>query len=75
MARVKGRTENALLASAGEGRALKDGWCQAFYTIDAPLYPVLHRLFPQVSTTTASLGRALIHVAAEGYSKPISIFA
>lgn len=84
-ARVKGRTENALLAlpfraaymfrpgfiQPVNGVRSKTRWYQAFYTIAAPLYPVLHRLFPQGSTTTASLGRALIQVAAQGYSKPI----
>lgn len=84
-ARVKGMTENALLAlpfraafmfrpafiQPVKGVRSKTGWYQAIYTIIAPLSPVLHRLFPQVSTTTASLGRALIQVAAVGYSKPI----
>jgi hypothetical protein len=46
-------------------------WYQAIYTVAAPLSPVLHGLFPQVSTTTAILGRALSQVAAVGYSKPI----
>jgi hypothetical protein len=84
-ARVKGRTENALLALPFKGAFMfrpgfiqpvngvrsKTGWYQAVYTIAAPLYPVFHRLFPQVSTTTAILGRALIQAAAAGYSKPI----
>jgi hypothetical protein len=84
-ARVKGRTENALLAlpfraafmfrpgfiQPVKGVRSKTRWYQALYAIAAPLYPVLHRLFPQVSTTTASLGRALIRVAADGYSKRI----
>jgi hypothetical protein len=84
-ARVKGRTENALLAlpfraafmfrpgfiQPMKGVRSKTGWYQAFYTIAAPLYPILHRLFPQASTTTARLGRALIRVADVGYSKPI----
>lgn len=84
-ARVKGRTENALLAlpfraafmfrpgfiQPVKGVRSKTRWYQAVYTIAAPLYPVLHGIFPQLSTTTASLGRALIQVAAVGYSKPI----
>ena len=84
-ARVKGKTENALRAlpfraafmfrpgfiQPVKGVRSKTRWYQAFYTIAAPLYPVLHGLFPQVSTTTASLGRALVQVAAVGYSKPI----
>lgn len=84
-ARVKGRTENALLAlpfkaafmfrpafiQPVKGVRSKTGWYQAIYTMIAPLSPILRRLFPQVSTTTACLGRALIQVAAVGYSKPI----
>ena len=84
-ARVKGRTENALLAlpfraafmfrpafiQPVKGVRSKTGWYQTFYTIAAPLYPVLHGIFPQLTTTTASLGRALIQVAAVGYHKPI----
>ena len=84
-ARVKGRTENALLAlpfraafmfrpafiQPVKGVRSKTRWYQTFYTIAAPLYPVLHGIFPQLTTTTASLGRALIQVAAVGYPKPI----
>ena len=40
-------------------------------TVVAPLYPVLHRLLPQSTTTTTHMGRALIQVAAAGYDKPI----
>jgi hypothetical protein len=54
-----------------KGVRSKTRWYQAVYTIVAPLSPILLRLFPQVSTTTARLGRALIQVAAVGYSKPI----
>jgi hypothetical protein len=37
----------------------------------APFYPIVRRLMPNATTTTANLGRALIEVAAVGYSKPI----
>jgi uncharacterized protein YbjT (DUF2867 family) len=84
-ARVKGRTENALLAlpfkaafmfrpgfiQPVRGVRSKTRWYQAVYTILAPLSPLVQRFFPQLSTTTANLGRALIQVAAAGYSKPI----
>jgi len=84
-ARVKGRTENALLAlpfkaafmfrpgfiQPMNGIRSKTSWYQAFYTLTAPLYPVLHRLFPQYSTTTTHLGRALIEVAANDYQARI----
>jgi len=81
-ARVKGRTENALLAlfanaymfrpgyiqPIGDVRS-KTGWVQTSYNILAPLYPVLRPLLR--GTTTANFGRALIEVAASGYSKRI----
>ena len=84
-ARVKGRTENALLAlpfkaafmfrpgfiQPMKGVRSKTGWVQAIYTLASPLYPVLHRLFPNSSTTTTGLGRALIEVAANGYPRRI----
>ena len=84
-ARVKGTTENALLAlpfkaaymfrpgfiQPVKGVRSKTGWYQAFYTATAPLSPLIQRLLPQVSTTTANLGRALIRVAVEGYATPI----
>jgi uncharacterized protein YbjT (DUF2867 family) len=84
-ARVKGRTENALLAlpfraafmfrpgfiQPMQGVRSKTGWVQAIYTLVSPLYPVLHRLFPNSSTTTTSLGRALIEVAANGYPRRV----
>jgi len=82
-ARVKGKTENALL-TLGFARAFmfrpgyiqpiggvrsKTGWVQAAYTVLAPLYPVLRTLLR--GTTTSDLGRAFIQVAAKGYSKSI----
>ena len=81
-ARVKGRTENALLAlfasaymfrpgyiqPIGDVRS-KTGWVQTSYNILAPLYPVLRPLLR--GTTTANFGRALIEIAASGYSKRI----
>ena len=84
-ARVKGKTENALLAlpfkaaymfrpgyiqPVGDVRS-RTGWVQASYTVIAPFYPILRRLLPNATTTTANLGRALIQVAVAGYSKPV----
>src|SRR5688572_9281216 len=84
-ARVKGKTENALLALGfkaaymfrpgyiqpiGDVRS-KTGWVQTAYDIAKPLYPLIHRLVPNNSTTTSNLGRAMIQVAAAGYSKPV----
>ena len=84
-ARVKGRTENALLALPFKAAFMfrpgyiqpigdvqsKTGWVQTAYDILAPLYPLVHRLLPNGTTTTANLGRALIQVAATGYSKSV----
>jgi uncharacterized protein YbjT (DUF2867 family) len=84
-ARVKGATENALLRMPFKAAFMfRPGFIQpldgirsttrlyqAFYTVMGPLYPVLRRLAPGLVTTTAAVGRAIIRVAAEGYSKPI----
>jgi len=83
--RVKGRTENALLAlpfkaafmfrpgyiqPVGAVRS-RTGWVQAAYTVVAPFYPILRRVWPNGTTTTANLGRALIEVAAAGYPEKV----
>ena len=84
-ARVKGRTENALLAlglrraymlrpgfiQPVKGVRSKTGWYQAFYTMVAPLSPVILRLFPGLATTTAALGRAMIQLAVAGHPDAI----
>jgi hypothetical protein len=44
---------------------------QAAYSVIAPLYPLLHRVFPDHVTTTATLGRAMIQVAVTGYPKHV----
>ena len=81
-ARVKGKTENAILAlfpnaymfrpgyiqPVGDVRS-KTGWVQTAYNVLAPLYPVLRPLLR--GTTTANFGRALIEVTAKGYPKRI----
>ncbi len=82
-ARVKGRTENALLAlpfaaaymfrpgyiQPVGGVRSKTAWVQAALTVVAPLYPVLRPLLR--GTTTSNVGRALIEVAVSGYPKRI----
>jgi uncharacterized protein YbjT (DUF2867 family) len=84
-ARVKGRTENALLALPFKAAFMfrpgyiqpigdvqsKTGWVQTAYDILAPFYPLVHRLIPDGMTTTANLGRALIQVAITGYSESV----
>jgi uncharacterized protein YbjT (DUF2867 family) len=80
-ARVKGETENALLALPIRGAYMfrpgyiqpmkgvrsKTRWYQAAYDVIGPLYPLLRRLAPGWVTDTETIGRALLRVAAEGY--------
>jgi len=84
-ARVKGRTENDLLAipfkaaymfrpgyiQPMRGVRSKTRLYQTFYDLGGWLYPLLRALVPRLVTTTVNVGRAMIDVAAEGYSKPI----
>jgi hypothetical protein len=84
-ARVKGKTENALLRLPFKaafmfrpgyiqplrGIRSKTRWYQAFYDVLGPLYPILRRLFPKYVTTTVNIGRAMIRVAAAPSSKQI----
>ena len=83
-ARVKGQTENALLRlpftaaymfrpgliQSMRGVRSKTKLYNAMYAVFGPLVPLLRRLFPNHVTTTEIVGRALINVAANGYSKP-----
>ena len=84
-ARVKGRTENALLRLPFKAAYLfrpaiiqplhgiqsKTSSYRVLYTLTKPLLPVLRWLFPNQVTTTEALGRAMIHVALHDYSKPV----
>ena len=84
-ARVKGMAENYVLGLAFRATYLfRPGYIQplkgiksktavyrVFYTALAPFYPVMRSLFPNGVTTTESVGRAMIRVALDGYSKPI----
>jgi len=84
-ARVKGRTENALLR-LGFARAYmfrpgyiqplhgvrsKTRFYQLIYDVIGPLTLLLKGRFPKYVTTTEQLGRAMIRVARNGHSKPI----
>ena len=75
-ARVKGRTENALLALPIQSYMLrpgmiipkhgiksKTGWYNFFYTIATPFYPLLERMATGSVTTTERLGKAMITIA------------
>ena len=83
-ARVKGATENALLAMPMRATMVRPGfilpmygvrsntgWYRAMYAVLAPAYPVLRRLFPGAVTSTDELGRAMVHIGRYGSPKPI----
>jgi uncharacterized protein YbjT (DUF2867 family) len=84
-ARVKGKTENALLRlpfkavymfrpgliQPMHGIQSKTSSYRVLYAIGKPLLPALRRLFPQYVTTTELLARAMIYVAQSGYAKRI----
>ena len=84
-ARVKGRTENALLRCGFKaaymfrpgviipmhGVRSATQWYNTLYTIAKPLIPIVRRLSPTSVTTTEQVGRAMISVARNGYASPI----
>jgi len=84
-ARVKGRTENALLALGFHaaymfrpgaviplhGIRSRTAWYNAVYTLIRPLATPLIRLSPTHVTTSDRLARAMLVVARDGYSSPI----
>ena len=81
-ARVKGRTENALLSLPFRaaymfrpgaimplhGIRSSTRWYNAAYAAIRPIYPLLRRVAPTMITTTEQLGRAMLAVARKGYS-------
>lgn len=84
-ARVKGRTENALLRLPFRaaymlrpgliipmhGVKSKTRLYRAFYTVLGPLLPLMRKLFPRSIITTEQLGRVMLRLARSGYSKPV----
>jgi uncharacterized protein YbjT (DUF2867 family) len=84
-ARVKGKTENALLRlpfaaaymfrpgmiAPMHGERPKAAVYQAFYSIAKPLLFLLRRIFPNYVLTTEEIGRAMLIVARHGYPKHI----
>ncbi|MFE5974004.1 NAD(P)H-binding protein [Streptomyces sp. NPDC056460] len=72
-ARVKGRTENALLAMDMHAYAFRPGWIQplhgetsstrwyrVMYRLTSWLYPVVRRVVPRYVTSTEQVGRAML---------------
>lgn len=84
-ARVKGETENALLAMPFksvylfrpggivplDGIKSKTAAYRIPYTILKPVLPLLLRAFPKAVTRTRQVGRAMLHVATQGYPKQV----
>ena len=83
-ARVKGRTENALLKLPFKAYMFRPGviiplhgitsrtsWYQVLYVLFKPLLPIVKRISPSAVTTTEQLGRAMLTVARGGYAKRI----
>ncbi len=83
-ARVKGRTENALLKLPLDAYMFRPAFIQpqhgvrskttlyrSMYAVTRPLYPVLRRIAPRMVTSSETLGRAMVAVAANGAPKRI----
>jgi hypothetical protein len=77
-ARVKGRTENALLKMFPNAYMFRPGYMQPtaglkntlkMYRYVAWLYPLLKLLAPRFTGRLSHLGQAMIHVALHGYEK------
>jgi uncharacterized protein YbjT (DUF2867 family) len=83
-ARVKGRTENALLRLPLQAYMFRPGFIepmdgiqsrtplyQKLYAVSRPIFPLLRRLFPNQVLSTRQVGRAMINIARSGYEKQI----
>ncbi|GIG89405.1 NAD-dependent epimerase/dehydratase family protein [Plantactinospora endophytica] len=83
-ARVKGRTENELIALLPNAYAFRPGFIQplhgirsktglyrVLYALIGPLAPVLRRAFPRAVTTTEQIGLAMLDVAERGYPRRV----
>jgi uncharacterized protein YbjT (DUF2867 family) len=83
-ARVKGRTENALLRlplaaymfrpgaiEPLDGIRSKTAIYQLLYVVARPLFPLLRRLMPNQVVTTREVGQAMLNVVRRGYTNRI----
>lgn len=83
-ARVKGRTENALLKLPLQAALFRPGYIQpldgirsktalyrAFYAVGRHAYPLLRRAAPNGVTNTRDVGLAMLEVAQRGAPSPI----
>jgi len=83
-ARVKGKTENALLALPLDAYMFRPGfirprpgtrsktfWYRAAYAVLNPLYPVLSKVAPTHMTTLENVAHAMLAIADAGYEKRV----
>jgi len=83
-ARVKGRTENALLKLPLQAYMFRPGFIEPmdgiqsktplyrkFYTVLGPLFPLMRRAFPNQVLSTRQIGQAMLNIARRGYAKRI----
>jgi uncharacterized protein YbjT (DUF2867 family) len=83
-ARIKGRTENALLALPLKAYMLRPGIIQPLdgiksrtlayrigYAVARPVLPLLRAALPNQILTTREIGQAMLKLARQGYPKPI----
>jgi hypothetical protein len=83
--RVKGEAENAVLELPCHGKYVfrpaiiqplhgvksRTFAYRAFYTLSAPAFPLLKKLYPERITTSERVGRAMLNVARRGFPKSI----
>jgi uncharacterized protein YbjT (DUF2867 family) len=83
-ARVKGRTENALLKLPFQAYMFRPGFIEPldgiqsktplyrkFYTVLGPVFPLLRRMFPNQVLSTRQLGQAMLNIARSGWAKRV----
>lgn len=83
-ARVKGRTENALLRLPLKAYMFRPGFIEPmdgiqsrtplyrkFYKIATPLFPLLRRALPNQVLSTRQIGQAMLAVAKRGFEKRV----
>jgi uncharacterized protein YbjT (DUF2867 family) len=83
-ARIKGQTENELLALPFNAYMLRPGIIQpldgirsktrsyrVFYALSAPILPLLRKVFPGRILTTAQMGLAMLNLTKRGYGKHV----
>jgi uncharacterized protein YbjT (DUF2867 family) len=83
-ARVKGRTENALLKLPIQAYMFRPGFIEPmdgiqsktpiyrkFYAVLGPLFPLLRRMFPNQVLSTRQIGHAMLNVTRRGYVRRV----